>query len=235
MEEIACTDSPPMAAGRYRHRDGQELLLPFNHSELERAVRAYQYRIGSCGLKSGDVILVISLYDESFQFGAFNTALLDFDFVRVSADASPFDAGRVESIIRQFNPAAVVGINRAVLDGLASLGHDAGALLANRRVWARPDAWVQLRAVPGLNLYRWLEVGPAIAMECGEGAGAHIDSMEWRVESDAGELVLSSRLPRCLSFDRYRTGIRASLLTATCSCGVAGVRIIPEDEVPAAD
>jgi hypothetical protein len=232
MDEITCTDSPPMAAGRYRHRDGQDLLLPFNRSELERAVRAYQYRIGSSGLQSGAIILVISLYDESFQFGAFNTALLDFDFVRVSADASPFDAARVESIIRQFNPAAVVGINRAILDGLASLGHDAGALLANRRVWARPDAWAQLQAVPGLKLYRWLEVGPAIAMECGEGAGAHIDSIEWQVDVDQGELVLSSRLQRCLAFNRYRTGVRATLLPGTCSCGVAGVRIIPQDEAP---
>lgn len=224
----AVTPAPDfLAVGRYRDRNGQNQLLPYSQSEFERAVNAYQYRIGSCGLKSGDVILVISLYDESFQFGAFNHAMLDFDFVRVAADASPFDASRVESIIRQFNPAAVVGITAGVLDGLRGLGLDPLALLAGRRIWARPDAYPQLRHSDNIKLYHWLDVGPAIAMECGEASGAHIDRREWQVSIEDGEVVLSSRLQRCMPFDQYRTGIKATLINGTCRCGVAGPRLLP--------
>jgi len=146
--------------------------------------------------------------------------------VQLNSDSSFFDAGRTESHMRRFDVAAVCGVNAAMLDGLAAMGHDQNKVFANRVVWARPDALERLKSVPGINLRLWLEVGPAVAMQCAHGEGAHINRLEWHVETIGGEIVLSSRLDRSLDFDRYRTGVRAQLVTSACRCGSADPRVV---------
>jgi hypothetical protein len=218
---------PPIAVGRYRHRDGDVRLLPYAAPELERATTACQYRIGTFHFRSGDQLLLTALFDESAQFSPFERALAAFGLVLVSADASFFDASRTESILRRFEVVALAGVNAALLDGLLALGHDPAGLFAGRVVWARPDAHARLQGNGGFELRRWIEIGPAVAMECAYGDGAHIDHLEWDVACVDGEIVLNSRLDRALDFNRYRTGIQARLVHATCRCGSADPRIIP--------
>src|SRR5690606_17008492 len=119
------------------------------------------------------------------------------------------------------------GITAAVLDGLEALGHDPRKLLAGRVVWARPDAHARLKDAADINLRLWMEVGPALAMQCAHGEGAHIDRLEWRVENIDGEVVLSSRLERAVTFENYHTGIKARVEHGSCACGSADPRVIP--------
>lgn len=217
----------PMVVGRYPDRGGEMQLFPCSALEFERAVTFFRHRIGSCHFRTGEQVLLLSLFDESVQFTPLQRAINEFGLVRLAADASAFDAPRTESILRRFDIAAVIGLNAAVLDGLQAAGHDIRTLFANRWVWARPDAFDRLRDVPGIRLRRWIEAGPAVAMECAMGDGAHIDRLEWQASVMDDELVLASRLWRSLDFDGYRTGLRVRLLPGGCACGSPDPRIVP--------
>ncbi|MET0378818.1 MAG: hypothetical protein ABW049_07475 [Spongiibacteraceae bacterium] len=225
-QDISPGTQEPMAVGRYCDRNGEQQLLPYSHPEFERAILMYQFRLGTFHFRTGDEVLITSLFNESAQFAPMERSLRDFGLVLLSADSSFFDAARIESILRRFNVAAVAGINAGVLDGLIELGHDPLKLFANRVVWARPDAHARLAAVPGINLRAWLEVGPAVAMQCALGEGAHINRLEWQVDTVAGEIVLTSRLHRAVNFERYHTGVHAHLECAACACGSADPRVM---------
>jgi hypothetical protein len=111
-----------------------------------------------------------------------------------------------------------MGLTAETLAGLEAFGHDAVKALSGPVVWARPSAHARL-AGSGVDLYRWRGVGPAIALEC-KHRGLHVDRLEWTVEEEGGELLVSSRLERCDDFDRLRTGVRGRLLPQVCTCGL---------------
>jgi hypothetical protein len=122
---------------------------------------------------------------------------------------------------------AVVGINADVLDGLDDLGHPYGGVFDGVGVLAaRAGAYERLRDA-GLSPRWWLDLGPAIAVECAEHAGAHLDADEWAVESDGGDVLLSARHERAASIDRLRTGVRGDVVTDVCACGRADPRVVP--------
>ena len=63
-----------------------------------------------------------------------------------SADATPFDAFRTASLVRQLSPAVVLGVDAAVLDGLAELERPLDEVFAPVRtvVTADADAFARL-------------------------------------------------------------------------------------------
>jgi hypothetical protein len=170
--------------------------------------------------------LVTSLASEGAQFLPLERAAMDYGLVVCSADGSFNDAGRVESILRRFDIAAVVGVSLPVLEGLKHFGHEPAKIFTGPVVWARPDAYVLLKQTPEVHARLWMEIGPAVAVECSVGDGAHLDRLEWDVELEAGTLVLSSRLRRALEFRRLHTGIHAEVRRDACMCGSNDPRIV---------
>ncbi|MES2258422.1 MAG: hypothetical protein V4724_07885 [Pseudomonadota bacterium] len=221
----ACT----MAVGRYFAPDGKRRILPYSALELERSRRAMVRVLSTFHFRAGSNVLVTALMDEGAQLMGAERAVMSYGMVVVSADSSPYDAGRVESILRRFELVAAIGITEATLDGLARLGHDPVKLFADKVIWARPGAYERLAALPGLKVYRWLEVGPAVALECREGAGAHIDRFEWTVDEVDGEVVLTSRLERAYEFEHHKTGVRGHVVHGVCKCGNPDPRIVTGD------
>jgi hypothetical protein len=181
---------------------------------------------GSFHFRAGTNMLVTALFDEGAQLMGAERAIMDYNMVAVSADSSLFDARRVESIVRRFPLVGAIGITAATLDGLAGLGHDPEKLFQGMAVWARPGAYERLAGKPGIEVYRWFELGPAVAIECQARQGAHVDRFEWRIESLGGEVVLSNRLERSVGFDHYRTGCRGEVAHAVCPCGNPDPRVI---------
>ncbi|WP_156895489.1 hypothetical protein [Massilia putida] len=221
----ACT----MAVGRYFTADGKRRLLPYSALELERSRRAMVRVLSTFHFRAGSNVLVTGLMDEGAQLMGAERAVMSYGMVVVSADSSPFDAGRVESILRRFELVAAIGITEATLDGLERLGHDPARLFADKIVWARPAAYQRLAALPGLKVYRWMEIGPAVALECREGAGVHIDRFEWTVDEVDGEVVLSSRLERAHEFERLHTGVHGHVVHGVCKCGNPDPRVVTGD------
>lgn len=217
----------PMAVGRYRDAAGVRRALAHSALETERSTRAMSRILGTFHFRAGENLMVTALIDESVQALGMERSIMQYNMVAVSADSSLYDAKRVESIIRRFKLVGAFGITQATLEGLRGLGHDPEQLFKDMVAWAWPGAYESLLGKPGLNVYRCLELGPAIAVECSVGEGAHIDRFEWHVEERDGEVILSSRLERCEVFQHYRTGIKGKVIHGVCRCGNPDPRIVP--------
>jgi len=60
-----------------------------------------------------------------------------------------------------------------------------------------------LHGIEGLNLRRWVELGPAVRDGVQRGGWRTRRSLEWDLSEDAGEFVLSSRLSRNVNFTDF--------------------------------
>jgi phenylacetate-CoA ligase len=87
-------------------------------------------------------------------------------------------------------------------------------------------------SIRALDIYGLSEViGPGVASECLEGAGAHVNEDHFLVEAvdpqtaepvadgEVGELVFTSLTKEAMPLLRYRTGDLASLTREPCACG----------------
>ncbi len=178
---------------------------------LSRVIRTYRFPAGSN-------VLTISMVPEIIQYGAFERAVQMLGLYGVNADDSPFDAGRVESIVRQFAPVAICGVAKSTLDGLRMLGHDPAAVLAGRVVWARPDAYDEVKAMAGIDCRRVASIGPALALECRHG-GLHYCSRDWTITDPAGQLHITSRTDRIEPVDNLASGHAGRVAETACGCG----------------
>ena len=211
------TTSHPDQIGCYTAH-GKTHFYSVKRTELDRAGVQMARTLRSFAFKPGSYVLTVSVVQEVVQFAPFEFALQLLGLYGTNADLSPFDAGRVESLARQFDPVAICGVGNEVLEGLKMMGHDAAAVFKGRTVWARPDAYDAVKAMPGVAARRVVLVGPALALECAKG-GLHIDGREWDVTVEGEELVLSSRQYRIDPVSGLKTGLPGALTDTPCACG----------------
>jgi hypothetical protein len=221
-------DVPPFVVGRYFDAEGKRQPLPYSALELERGRRAMVRVLRSFHFHTGTNVLVTAMFDEAAQLLPAERAIQSYGMVVVSADATLFDANRVESITRRFELTAALGIGADTVAGLKNLGHDPAKVFAGMVVWARPDAYAELSALPGLNVHRWQAIGSAVALECREHAGMHFDRNEWLLEVEGGEILVTSKLDRSQPFSRLRSGVRGRIDHSVCRCGNLDPRVVVE-------
>ena len=214
----------PELIGRYFVSE-EAKFLPVSTRELTRAGEFLGWVIDSLGILPGRSVLLVCQFEEAAQFVPLEEALSERGLILTNAEASKFDGGRAASVLRRFDVAAVIGINAALLDSMAEVGAVAETLLAGKVVWARPCAYQRLAAMSGFTLLRYLEVGPALALECAKAAGAHIDAREWRVTSEGGEVRLTGRLLRAMPLTNAPTGVFAEVNYEVCACGLSDPRV----------
>jgi hypothetical protein len=217
MTSDTITASRPDVVGCFADA-GKTVFFPARYDELERQSIAIARLLRSFSFSPGSVILTISLVQEIVQFAPFEKAIQILGHYGINAEATNYDAGRIESVVRQFDTPAICGIGAAALEGLAMFGHDPAKVFAGRTVWARPDAYATVSKMPGVNARRLVILGPAIALECAAG-GLHYDDRDWTLDSRNGRLFLSSRLPRITPVTDVDTGIDGSKAILPCSCG----------------
>lgn len=193
-------------------------FFPARYDELERQAVGYARVIQSFGFAPGSVILTISMVQEVVQFAGFEKGVQVAGHYGINAEASPFDAGRVESISRQFSPVAIAGVGMATIEGLKSLGHDPEAVFSGRTIWARRDAYDFVHALPDCDARRLVLLGPTMALECAQG-GLHYPSRDWSLEEQDGTLRLSSRMPRVTAVASLDLKLAGTPLDEPCMCG----------------
>src|SRR5690554_2498674 len=98
----------PMLVGQYRKGEALE-FLPFSLIEIERAKHAALRILQGFHFRTWRTVLITSLCNEPTQFLPIERAVQSYGLVTTMADAFTFDAGRVESTIRRFDTAAVIG------------------------------------------------------------------------------------------------------------------------------
>ncbi|WEK42385.1 MAG: hypothetical protein P0Y64_13430 [Candidatus Sphingomonas colombiensis] len=217
------TQQRPDVVGCYYVDDKPE-FFPARFDELERQAVGMARLIQSFFFAPGSVILTVSSVGEVVQFAAFEKAIQITGHYGTNAEASMFDAGRVEAICRQFEPVGIFGVGQATLEGLKMFGHDPAKVFAGRVVWARPDAVESLSRIDGIDLRRIVILGPTIAFECANG-GLHYPSRDWTLEGDP-TLTISSRMPRITPLDRVDTGVAGKVSSMPCACGARDLTIV---------
>jgi hypothetical protein len=200
--------------------------FPVSAADHEADVAAAGRALDSLGIGRGDRVLVVGLVSECVQLVPFHEALRRRGAILSGADATPFDAPRTAKLARQLEARAVLAVNGAVVDGLVSEGFDLASVFgAVPLVAARPDAVGRLSAA-GVDPVVWAHVGPAVAVECRPGAGAHVDEALWDVTEEDGTIVIVARTPRAIAAGPYQTGVRATLTRGQCACGRSDVRLL---------
>lgn len=198
--------------------DGKTEFYAARRAELDRSGVQMARWLRTFGFDPGRYILTVSVTQEIVQFAPFEYAIQILGLFGTNADLSPYDAGRIESLARQFDPAAICGVGKQAIDGLAMMGHDPQSVFEGRTVWARPDAYEAIAALNGIDARRTVLLGPALALECAAG-GLHVDSREWQLDVEADQLLISSRLERVEPLLRLNTGISGSIDATPCACG----------------
>jgi hypothetical protein len=215
----------PAIVGHYSCR-GEMEFLPLSDAELWRAQLAMGRMLDSYGIVHGRCALLISLLSEVAQILPLELALVERHVTYLPADASRYEFTRIEALLRRFDVALVARVTLPVLEGLEAAGMDPARLFRNRVVYAEGPAYDRLADIEGIELRRWLQLGPALALECRHGGGAHVDGYEWNVAEEDGEIVIGSRLDRCEEHAHFRTGIAGRVSRELCACGDSGPRIL---------
>jgi hypothetical protein len=193
--------------------DGGITPWPVAQHDIEDEAESLAPRLTALGLESGDLVLIVSMLSQAVHVVPFEHAAGKVGALYSSADATPFDAFRVAVLTGQLEPQVVMGISGDVLDGLVEAGRNPvdvlGAVPAV--VTTDADAHARLRAA-GLTPRRWVRLGPTSAIEGRETDGAVYDATRWHVEDDAGELVVTNRVPRLTPARALRTGVRGAVV-----------------------
>ncbi len=162
------------------------------------------------GLRKGQPAHLIGAGFDNAILWPYENALMGLGVPFGVAEPVAIDAPRTDMFLRRFRMQAVIGLSGELVDALLALGRDLKALLGHSTLVALPDAAAALRSA-GLAPWTLLPLGPLWAFEPPEGGGADYDRSEWRVESIAGELRVSSVGPRATPQHRLATGLRGTV------------------------
>lgn len=212
MTFAAAYEEPPAVWGVGRLViDGEITTWPVAQHDIDDEAESQAPRLAGLGVGAGDLVLIVSLLSQAIHAVPLEKAAGKLGALYSSADAAPADAFRCASLIRQLEPAAVVGIDTAVVAGLRELGWDLGKVfgsVAGRVATADEVAHAALTSV-GIVPRRWVKLGPTSAWEDAPGSGTLVyDAGRWQAEAERGEVVLTNLAERLTPCHRLRTGVR---------------------------
>jgi hypothetical protein len=141
------------------------------------------------------------------------------------AEAMGWDHGRTSVFHRDLDLYAVLGLSADTLEGLSGRTMLGEMFADTPVVMARPPAVGRLRAA-GVPAGVFGRLGPALAIECLERNGAHVNPAEWRVEERDGQLVVAPAGDRAPGFGEVVIEEPGHLLAGTCGCGSDDPRVL---------
>jgi hypothetical protein len=158
-------------------------------------------------------VLIVSLLSQAIHVVPLEQAAGLVGARYSSADATPFDAFRTVSLVRQLRPAVVFGLDTRVCDGIAELGRSVGEVFAAVGTVVAADAGAARRlAGAGLEPGRWIRLGPTCVIATPGDDTFVYDPARWRVDDDDDELVLTSLVSRLTPCERLVTGCRGRVV-----------------------
>jgi len=204
------------------HHDGVPADFEVSWDDWRRDTAWAQTVLARHGVGRGTPVLIVGGMEESPWFDPFEHAVVNLGGHYSLGETHAFDAFRSAIYARSLDIEVIFGINRPVAEGF---GDALVETLARARViLARPDT-VPVLSAAGLSAAIVTRVGPALAVECAPGSGAHINGSEWSVDADAGELLLTTVGPRAHALDHARVAVRGTIRTDTCPCGRTDPRV----------
>jgi hypothetical protein len=211
------------AIGRYDVA-GQPVYFEISWDDWRRDAAWARAMLADHEVGAGDGLVIVCGMSESPWFDPFETAARELGAPSSIGEIHGFEAFRTGMYARRLPIRMIFGINRTVAEGL---GDDLAEVVARVPVIvARPDA-AGLLAEAGARPFILTRLGPAIAVECPQRSGAHINNAEWSLAERGGELYISTAGPRAHQVTQAPTGLTGSITTEPCACGRDGQRVIP--------
>ncbi|MFF3332807.1 hypothetical protein ACFYWX_25145 [Streptomyces sp. NPDC002888] len=207
----------PTAAGT------QDMELTW--AELARDTAWVTERLRGHGLGAGQRALLTTSGYEGFWGHAVIGALRTLKVTYGIAEAMGWDHRRTAVFHRELRPQAVIGLSAETLEGLAGSADIGEMFRPTSVVLARPAALPLLRGV-GVSACLFTAVGPALALECPERTGAHVNAAEWRVGERDGDLFVAAGEQRTSLLAETPLGIRGRVVTDRCACGSEDPRVL---------
>lgn len=186
---------------------------PVSQHDIDDEAAALAPRLAALGLGDGGLVLIVSLLSQAIHVVPLEQAAGLRGARYSSADATPFDAFRTVSLVRQLHPTVVLGIDRRVCDGIEELGRDLGEVFATvgAVVAADPDAARRLHG-NGVDAGSWVRLGPTSVIAGPGDDGFAYDPGRWQIEERDGELLITNVAARLTPCDRLATGHRGRVL-----------------------
>ncbi len=206
--------------------NGVTRLLPISEREVNRTIAFFRRVLASDWNLRGRFALILGTQADAYFLAAFERALQERGVTVCNSEANSWDGARTEATIRRFDVAIVAVVTPIVLDAIRNAGHDAKTLFQGKIVWAQGDAYDALEGTEGIDLRRWIPLGPAFAIEGRHRGGAHYDGREWLIETHGDTTYVTSRLDRAMAFDWLPVALTAQINTDPCPGGALGPRIV---------
>jgi hypothetical protein len=204
------------------HHDGVPADFEMSWDDWRRDTVWAETMLAHHGVGRATPVLIVGGMEESPWFDPFEHAVLNLGGHYCLGETHAFDAFRSALYARCLDVEVIVGINREVIEGF---GDSLATTLAGAHViLARPNT-IPLCTAAGLPAAIVTRVGPAMAVECSPGSGAHINGSEWSVDEAGGELLLTTVGPRAHALDHVPVAVRGTIRTDACACGRADPRV----------
>jgi hypothetical protein len=194
-------------------------------TELARDTAWVTERLRGHGLAAGQRALLTASGFEGFWGRSVIGALGALHVPYGIAEAMGWDHRRTSVFHRELHPHAVIGLSAETLEGLSGTTDVGEMFRATPVVLARPAAVSLLRRL-GVAACAFAPLGPALALECPERSGAHVNAAEWRVGDRDGELFIAAGERRASALARTPLGVRGRVVTGTCGCGSEDPRVL---------
>ncbi|MFC4503416.1 MULTISPECIES: hypothetical protein [Streptomyces] len=221
-------DRPALAyVVRFPTADGTR-DMELTWAELARDTAWATERLRGHGLAAGQRALLTTSGFEGFWGQAVIGALRTLRVTYGIAEAMGWDHRRTAVFHRELRPDTVIGLSAETLEGLAGTGDIGEMFRPLATVLARPTAVPVLRGA-GVTACVLSAVGPALALECPERAGAHVNAAEWRVGERDGHLLVAAGESRTSALPETPLALRGRVVTGRCACGSEDPRVLFAD------
>lgn len=194
-------------------------------AELARDTAWVTERLRDHGLAAGQRALLTASGFEGFWghsvIGALRTLRVPYGI----AEAMGWDHRRTAVFHRELAPHAVIGLSAETLEGLGGTA-DIGEMFRTTPVVLARAAAVPVLRGAGVPACLLAAVGPALALECPERSGAHVNAAEWRVGERDGELFVAAGEGRASRLSETPLGMRGRVVTGRCGCGSEDPRVL---------
>jgi hypothetical protein len=214
---------------RFAGRDGA-VDVEATWADLGRDTAWAAARLSDLGIGHGDRVLLNGSGAEGPWLRPLMDALGRLGATYGIAEAMGWDANRTLVFARELDLHGAIGMPGEVVERLGDdtvLRELFGGMAV---VLVRPEAAPLMRAA-GIPAGVISFLGPALAIECREMRGAHINAAEWSVgESDGAIWLAPAAAGRCDGLGRTVLPVRGTVDAAPCACGCADPRVIFESE-----
>lgn len=211
--------------GRYRDTAGAWREIELTDAEFQREVDAAEARLRSWNVQAQDIVLLIGGIAEAAQLAPFQRAARRLEAITVTAEPSEFDARRVAAMLERFTLRALIGLDASVLRGLAQVGDVKAILSRCGALIVRDDAFAAVAEL-GLAPAALQMLGPAVAVECPERAGAHLDPRAWTLSASGERIEVRPAQGRGLSIAPVIGERPGRIVEGRCGCGSDDPRVI---------